>query len=180
MPSINVKSKISKLTIWDSDFDYVNFKENEITVMWRNYEILKNPLIFSLPKFIEVNDKILREKYLAYVYDLGNTRVKGKKLLDLLNIRPNFSYWWMTLIAEKCNSEKSPLITDIIKVFALELLIDKSYKIKDIKLISSNKILVESLSLFCQKKSINFKWNKIKQPSSIYSFKKVHPKPFAI
>ena len=166
MSSINIKSKKSKLTIWDSDFDYENCNENEMTLMWRHYENKKNPLIFSIPRFIELNDKILREKYLAYVYDLGNTKVKGKKLLDLLNIRSNFSYWWMTLIAEKCNSEKSPLITDIIKVFALELFLEKSSSIKDIKLISSNKILVESLSLFCKKNQLISNGIKLNRPQA--------------
>ena len=71
----------------------------------------------------------LRTKYLSLIYEFGEAKVNGKRIIDHLIIRQNFSYWWMTPVAEKCNFAKSPQIDNIIKLMALEQwLQDNKYK----------------------------------------------------
>ena len=36
-------------------------------------------------------------------------------MIDLLALKPNFSFWWMTLIAQKNNWAKSPQINHMLK-----------------------------------------------------------------
>ena len=63
------------------------------------------------------------------ILDFGEIEVDGKSIIEHLKIRKNFSYWWMTLLVEKCNMLKSTQIDNIIKLLALELwLKDKKYQ----------------------------------------------------
>ena len=78
-------------------------------------ESIEKDNIFSLPQLVDKEKKHLRSKYLELLYDLGEIRIDGKRLVDCLEIRPNFSYWWMTQLSEKCNAIKSPQINNAIK-----------------------------------------------------------------
>ena len=67
----------------------------------------------------------------------------------------------MSLFVEKCNFGKSPQIDNIIKLFALEKwLEDKKYK--NIKFVSNNHELANSISFLSKKLLINFEWQEEK------------------
>jgi surface carbohydrate biosynthesis protein (TIGR04326 family) len=145
------------LMIWDIDEDLP--EDHSDVAYWQNYENDEDNRIFSLPLFIEQNADRLRSKYLALIYDLGESRVNGKRIVDHLEIRPNFSYWWMTLITEKCNFAKSPQIADVIKLLAFQELLEKR-NYTNILIVSSNTALVETLRLFSDSLGITFVWQK--------------------
>ena len=91
-----------------------------MTVLWRDFGAHDNPHVISVPKCIEEHAEKLRSRFLAWVYDLGETIIEGKRLVDYLELRQGFSYWWMTLIAQKANAYESPQIADAVKMIALE------------------------------------------------------------
>ena len=74
-----------------------------------------------ISQIIEENDFELRAKYLHWVYELGEVKKGQHRLIDALELAPGVSFWWMTLIAEKCNFAKSKNIALVIKLLALSL-----------------------------------------------------------
>lgn len=118
----------------------------------------------SIPRLVEANAAILRTRYLAWIFDLGETRIKGRCLVDHLELRPGFSYWWMTLLAEKCNYEKSPQIEDAIRLMAFDdWAIDRN--VSCILLVSVNQSLAECLRLWSMKLGVAFEWQRLPKQS---------------
>jgi surface carbohydrate biosynthesis protein (TIGR04326 family) len=99
---------------------------------------------------------------------LGETKVNGKRVVEHLEIRPEFSYWWMTLLVEKSNWAKSPQIVDIVKLITLEHWL-KINKYKKVQFITANSNLAIAASLLAKKLSIEFEWKKIPNIKNNYS-----------
>ena len=102
----------SSVLIWDCeeappDGDW-------ITVLWHSFSEGERTT-YSIPSFIEEHSDELKSRFLAWVYELGETLIDGRRLFDHLELRPGFSYWWMTLLAEKSYG-KSPCIYDSIRL----------------------------------------------------------------
>ena len=136
--------QVNKLIVCDSEMQ-LPVEDSDI-LNWSSYFSIEKDNIFSLPQLIDKEKKHLRSKYLELIYDWGELRIDGKRLVDCLEIRPNFSYWWMTLLSEKCNAIKSPQIDNAIKLLAFkDWLSDRNYK--EILFISSNSTLAEAVSL---------------------------------
>jgi len=145
------------LLVWDTDEELLLPSDDLLN--WQSYEMSVLENVFSIQRLIEENAEHLRSKYLAYIYDLGELRINSKRVVDHLELRPNFSYWWMTLLTEKCNFAKSPQINNIIKLMALEeWLQDKKYH--KVRLVSDNRALSKSISLLAKKLLIDFEWQK--------------------
>lgn len=126
-------------------------------VLWQGFNESGNPGIISIPDLVEKNSFALRRQYLKIIYDLANTTVRKKKLVDSLELRPGFSYWWMTLIAEKCNFAKSPIITEVIRFLAFDNWVKNIPEVTSIELISSNKELTYCFRKWCRQRNISFK-----------------------
>ena len=94
--------------------------EKRFQIMWSSYNCGNDKNVVSMPKLVEENSDKLRKQYLSLVYSLGEEKIKGIKLSEYFKINPEFNFWWMTLIAEKCNFAKSPQINDIIKLIMLK------------------------------------------------------------
>ena len=145
------------LLIWDLESKSNDSKFD--VIYWNSYEESESDKLFSIPSIVEENAEYLKSKYLSLIYDFGEAKVNGKRIIDHLMIRQNFSYWWMTLFAEKCNFIKSPQIDNIIKLMALELWLQgRNYQ--KLKLISDNEHLAMSVSQLANKLQIDFKWEK--------------------
>ena len=108
-----------RILIWDSPDPPPNGGYDHV-LLWQSYEDFNSPFVFSLPKLVEENSDALRKQYLKFVYDLGIFEHNKKSLVDHFEIRPCFSYWWMTLLAEKSNWAKSPSISSVIRFFAFD------------------------------------------------------------
>jgi len=146
------------LLIWDTDKGVR--PEHDTVVLWQSYNsnIEKNEIAIS--QLVENNAEKLKSEYLVLVYDLGEAQVDDKRVVDHLEIRPGFSYWWMTPLAMMCNYSKSSQIDNSIKLMAFnKWLQGKSYD--RISLVSSNAELAEAFHLLSKKKNILFNWLKI-------------------
>ncbi len=143
-------------------------------INWSSYFCEINKNIYSLPRFVDENKEAFKSKYLELIFNLGESKLNGRSVVDFLEIRPNFSYWWMTLLSEKCNAIKSPQIDNAIKLLAFENWLSKRQYNK-IFLKSSNKELVEAFQILSNKLGIEFVWEKL-QVSPYKKRKKIHHK----
>lgn len=145
---------VDSVLIWDSKGSPpMGYCAN---VLWRGFVTSKSANSISIPALVEENAEVFRSRYLAWIYELGDLRIKDRRLIDHLEIRPGVSYWWMTLLAEKCNYAKSPQITDVIRLFAFDDWAKHSPTIKSVMLVSSNQELQKFLRKWCKTKNIRF------------------------
>jgi hypothetical protein len=80
--------------------------------------------------------------------------VGSKSIEECLNINGEFSYWWMSLVAEK-SPFKSKSTENIVKLLALEkILIEKG--VKKISFVGSNRQLSKAFSRLCQNLNISY------------------------
>lgn len=127
-------------------------------MLWRAFGGCKNSNTVSIPEIIESKAELLKSQYLALVYEMGELKIDGCRLVDQLQMRPGLSYWWMTLIAQKCNFAKSPFIDDIVRLLAFKHWAE-GRRIEKISLTSSNPRLAQCLHLWCEQEEIDFKWH---------------------
>jgi surface carbohydrate biosynthesis protein (TIGR04326 family) len=145
--------------IWDAEGQPP--KGEWITVLWRSYGESGN-LLYSMPKLVEEQADTLRVRYLSWIYELGEKHIEGKRLVDHLKLRPGFSYWWMTLIAEKNNAYKSFQIVDVLKLLVLEELV-VTRSVAKIILVSGNKPLAQTFRLWCKNTGLSFDWQPLQE-----------------
>ena len=91
------------IILWDS-----NTKPPQhpgLTYTWDGYS--EQETVRSLYRYVEAHGERLREKYLSWIHELGQSRIRKKRLIDHLVIQDGLSYWWMTLFVEK-SPWKSP------------------------------------------------------------------------
>jgi surface carbohydrate biosynthesis protein (TIGR04326 family) len=146
---------LTRVLIWDADG--APPVGDGLVVLWRAFAGSADAGVVSVPALIEANAESLRARYLTWVYGLGETLIRGRRLLDHLEIRPGFSYWWMTLFAEKCNYSKSPQIDDVIRLLAFEQWADEC-RPSQVTLITANAALAECVGSLCGNSGISFLW----------------------
>ena len=147
---------IGSIVIWD-----VGGKptyEADLKILWSNFNSGEDVNVISIPKKVEADSANLRSRYLSWVYELGITEIRGKKIIDILEIRPGFSFWWMTLLAQRTNAFESRYILDVVKLMALEDLTNQFPALKSIKLVSNNKKLINILKEFAEVKGYKFRF----------------------
>jgi surface carbohydrate biosynthesis protein (TIGR04326 family) len=157
--------KGSMLLVWDAEGTPP--AGDWTTVLWRQYAASEDPSVISIARLVEQESDELRSRYLAWIYDLGEARVIGEKVLDHLVLRPGFSYWWMSSLAQKFNVSGVSLIDDAIKTLALEKLV-VARQAASVVLISSNRLLAECLQGMCRTKRLDCECRLVKNiaPSS--------------
>jgi surface carbohydrate biosynthesis protein (TIGR04326 family) len=126
-----------------------------ITVLWRSYDTIANTNSVSVPALVENDALTLREQYLAWLYDLGQTQIEGVRLIDHIVLDSGLSYWWMTLLTEKSNYSKSKEIEDAIKLMAFVNWVALD-RVRRIIVHSSNKSLIRCIKHWCYGNSIVF------------------------
>ena len=122
----------------------------------------------SIPRIVEENAESLGAQYLKWIYDLGETKINGKRIVDHLEIRSGLSYWWMTLLAGKCNFAKSPQIDDAIKLLAFDKWA-KGKRVDTLALTTSKAGLAKVLKFWCLKAGTNFQWQHIEEEAGSVS-----------
>lgn len=151
----------NRMLIWDSGAkpttDICKGKEN--IVFWRSYSTHGLPGSVSIPRWVEDHAESLRKRYLAWIYEIGETVIRGKRLVDHMQLRSGFSSWWMSLLAEKCNFAKSPQIDDAVRLLAFTDWMN-SRNTERVVLVSSNAALAECLKCWCSRKGIGFEWRR--------------------
>jgi surface carbohydrate biosynthesis protein (TIGR04326 family) len=150
---VTTPSVQSALLVWDADGEPP--VGDWTTLLWRSYDTRERKDVISIPQLVEDNAESLRARYLAWIYDLGETKVKGKRIVDHLEIRPGFSYWWMTLLAQKCTYAASLNIYHAIRLLACEPFCN-STEIKKIILVTSQPLLAAELQEWCDSNNRSF------------------------
>jgi surface carbohydrate biosynthesis protein (TIGR04326 family) len=152
--------------IWDTDIG--EKPGHDTSVLWKSYEedIANNKI--SIHRLVEGSAEKIKSQYLSLIYDLGEAHISGKRIIDHLAVSPKFSCWWMTLLVEKCNYSKSPLIVDIIKLIAFKSWLGNK-NFTTIKLVSENTLLADSIDILSNHLGITFVWVKLLPKKSTLS-----------
>ena len=69
----------------------------DYTILWDDYSSQEN--VISLPEYVELHADRLRLHFAEFVDQVSQTALNGGTVSELLLIRKDFSYWWMTLLA---------------------------------------------------------------------------------
>ena len=143
---------MSDVLIWDSTSPA---PKNRTVVLWQsfNLEYLDNTL--SILDLVEQNKSSVRSEFLSWSHDLGELKIFNISLKKHLEIRPNFSYWWLSLFVEKCNFSKSPEIDNAIKLIAFKQWLSSS-QITSIEVKSNNPRLVRAFKTLSTISHLNF------------------------
>ena len=141
-----MNQKNQSILVWDSVESPLSGYRR--VLLWKSFDCEAYPDAISMPKVIEQNADELKKQYLKFVYDIGIKKLNGETVIDHMQIREGFNYWWMTLIVEKCNYSKSTWINDAIRLLAFEKIIKKE-SIHKITLATSNELLIKSFRLLC-------------------------------
>lgn len=160
---------VKNVLIWNSDEEPI--KGNHKLRMWRDTGSNTENSV-SMSNLVEKNDILLRSRYLAWIYDLGISKIGNKTLSEKLSIAPGLSFWWMTLVSEKCNYAMSPHITDALKLMAFEMWM-KDKSIDSVTFYGEDRQLAECLGLWCKDSNIPFVHH-YKGSKSYFSVRKLY------
>ena len=172
MSRINLKNVGSEiLFVWDSEG--VSPVGDWTTVLWRKYACTADPSVISIPQLVEQESVELRACYLAWIYDLGEAQIDGRRVIDHLSLRSGLSYWWMSSLSEKFNASGVSQIDDAIKALALEMLVVARHA-KSIVLISANHRLAACVHGMCLRKGLSYEWRPIHALSNKFNLRSLY------
>jgi surface carbohydrate biosynthesis protein (TIGR04326 family) len=157
-----INSGLEKVVIWDAEG--LPLLDDGTTVFWCRFLGVSLLNVISIPQLVEKNADTLRARYLAWVHELGDLSILGRRLVEYFQFRVGLSYWWMTLFVEKCNFAKSPQIDDAIRLLAFTDWA-AGRTIGCITLVSANHSLAECMRLWCEKSGVPFEWQHLPKPS---------------
>lgn len=159
---------IFSLIVWDYKADPPDSRGE--VLCWQSY--VQSGMIFSVPRYLEAHAERLRAKYIAFIHDLGESRIDGKRVVDHLSVGDGFSFWWMTQLVEK-NPIKSPWIYDCLRLLALEeILLDK--KPSELTFCSSDSNLAQAVRRLCRNLEVHFTWDSGPRSNQKWSLRRLY------
>lgn len=87
----------------------------DFTILWDDYSTRKN--VISLSEYVEAHADRLRLHFAEFIDQVAQTPLSGGTVSELLLIREDFSYWWMTLFAST-RWDPTSNITHAVKLLA--------------------------------------------------------------
>ncbi len=147
---------MSAIEVWDDDEGTPAGAAT--TLLWRRYPSVDFPAAISIPELVERHAERLRRRYLAWVMAVGEARVGAATVIDHFRVRDGVSFWWSSLITEKCNSEKSPDIEDAIRLMAFDDWA-AGRAITRVRLRTANAALASCLRAWCARHQAEFVWS---------------------
>ena len=87
----------------------------DFTVLWDDYSTRKDAI--SLPEYVEAHADRLRHHFAEFIDQVSQTPLSGGSVSELLLIRADFSFWWMTLFAST-RWDPTSNITHAVKLLA--------------------------------------------------------------
>jgi surface carbohydrate biosynthesis protein (TIGR04326 family) len=143
-------SELTSVIVWDQKSDPPHFAGG--VFCWRSYD--QQGVVISIPRYLEDHAERIRGKYVAFIHDLGDRKISGKRLVDHFDMGEGFSFWWMTHLAEK-SPFKSPRIYDCLRLIALEEILLSRHP-DELTLVSVDAVLVQALRGLCRNLKIRF------------------------
>ncbi|MBF0340148.1 MAG: hypothetical protein HQL95_04190 [Magnetococcales bacterium] len=143
---------MTRLVIWDRLESPETGLDGTI-LLWRSYDVAELPYAVSIPWLVETQADALKERYLAWIYQFGEARIDDQRLVDRLELREGFSYWWITPFVEMCNYTKSLWIDQAIKLMAFDAWA-RERTITGMRVHSGNRALRATLQAWCARAGI--------------------------
>lgn len=142
----------ARVVVWDSpgphDADDVWF------VDWNGYA--EGDGSTSLLRHAEENADDIRERYLEWVDELGETRIRGRRLVDRMAVgSTGFSLWWMSSIVEK-SFWNTPTMATVVRLMALDDLVDRCSP-EALVLVTDRSDLRRAVGRLCDGRGIGFR-----------------------
>ena len=125
-----------------TDIDY--------TILWDDYSSQEN--VVSLPEYVELHADRLRLHFAEFVDQVSQTPLNGGTVSELLLIRKDFSYWWMTLFAST-RWDPTSNINHAVKLIAFAEICEK-ISARQVSVHLPNARIASAIQTFCVTKGI--------------------------
>lgn len=148
-------NKQSSLLIWDCDEEIPEW--DGPVFLWRSFYESAIKDSRSIPMILEKESECWREKLLALIYEFGFSRNGSKNVIEHLELEEGFSYWWLSLMAQKDIIQYSKHLYDILKLLVTEDQVRRMpYALSAIHVKSDHKRLVTVLRNWANTQSYIF------------------------
>lgn len=144
-----------QILLWDRT-EAVPDPTGDTRAVWGWRSFAEGGAVRSVPRHLERHAAGIRQKYLAFIHDLGERQIGGRAVVDHFDFGDGFSFWWMSLLAEK-SPLKSPGIYTCLRLLALEEMLLEA-RPAALVLAGSDPALAEALRHLCGKLQIAFDW----------------------
>ena len=122
----------------------------DFTVLWDDYSTRKDAI--SLPEYVEAHADRLRLHFAEFIDQVAQTPLSGGSVSELLLIREDFSYWWMTLFAST-RWDPTSNITHAVKLLAFAEICSQISATK-VSVRLSNDQVSAAIYTYCKSKNI--------------------------
>jgi surface carbohydrate biosynthesis protein (TIGR04326 family) len=122
----------------------------DFTILWEDYSSLEN--VISLPEYVELHADRLRLHFAEFVDQVAQTPLTGGTVSELLLIRKDFSYWWMTLFAST-RWDPTSSITHAVKLLAFAEICEQISP-TEVSVHLSNEQISDVLQAYCTSKNL--------------------------
>lgn len=123
----------------------------DFTVLWDDYSTRKD--VISVPEYVEAHADRLRLHLAKFIDQVAQTPIHGRSVSELLLIRDDFSYWWMTLFAST-RWDPSSNITHAVKLFAFAEICEQ-LATTTVSVRLSNQSVTAAIHTYCMSKKIS-------------------------
>jgi surface carbohydrate biosynthesis protein (TIGR04326 family) len=153
-------ARASPLRIWDGD--PAGCPAEAETLLWQGAVVGAGRR--TIIEYLEKRADTVRERYLAWIHDLGELQVLGRKLRDRFRAHDGASLWAQSLFVEQ-STWKQPSLQNGLKLMALELLLDAERPSR-VELTSADRALSAALMNLCLRRGISFQHKRLRASRS--------------
>jgi surface carbohydrate biosynthesis protein (TIGR04326 family) len=142
----------TELLLWQGDATKAPVHDN--ILLWQG--IAERAGSRSLTEYLEDHGGEVRRRYLAWSYDLGETRVMGRPLRRRLRALGAGSLWPHAMFAEQ-STWKQDSLEKILKVLALDLLLETEVP-ASLAFAGADRDLSRVLEAICRERQVRYSW----------------------
>lgn len=124
----------------------------------------RRPGARSLVEYTEAHAVEVRRRYLAWVHELGELQVAGRKLREHFRLECGDSFWWYSLFVEQSAWKQHSLET-LIKLMALELLLQSEAPAQLI-FAGAERDCHLVLRAICERSRVHYRWSPGADPAT--------------
>jgi surface carbohydrate biosynthesis protein (TIGR04326 family) len=157
------------LLVWDAAFEPWQWDGH--IALWKGLAQDGANNTTSIHSMVEEKADELRAHYLAWIYDFGEALIDGKRVIDHLELRLGFSYWWMTLPGLASYGGDETSVYNAVRMLALENLA-RDLGCKSITLVSDDQVLVATIRKWCGNAGLIFQLHHVSAKANPISFAK--------
>ena len=122
-------------------------------ILWEGYEQGAGQI--ALLRMIDEGRGSLRARFLDWLDQIGRLEVRGRSVIDRLQVADGLSYWWLTGVAE-CNYLASNSFLNVIRVMALEEII-RNERPSTVRLVGGTRPIRRSIQELCRSADVEIK-----------------------